>query len=99
MFIVISIVVMALVTYLVRVIPLTCFRKKVKSRYIRSFLYYVPYAVLGGMTFPHIFYSTENTIYAIIGTGVALLLGYLERGLTTVAVLSVLVVYLCNILL
>lgn len=99
MFIVISIVIMALVTYLVRVIPLTCFRKKVKSRYIRSFLYYVPYAVLGGMTFPHIFYSTENTIYAIIGTGVALLLGYLERGLTTVAVLSVLVVYLCNILL
>ncbi|MBU3803541.1 MAG: AzlD domain-containing protein [Candidatus Cellulosilyticum pullistercoris] len=99
MFIVISIVVMALVTYLVRVIPLTCFRKKVKSRYIRSFLYYVPYAVLGGMTFPHIFYSTENMIYAIIGTGVALLLGYLERGLTTVAVLSVLVVYLCNILL
>lgn len=90
---------MALVTYLVRVIPLTCFRKKVKSRYIRSFLYYVPYAVLGGMTFPHIFYSTENMIYAIIGTGVALLLGYLERGLTTVAVLSVLVVYLCNILL
>lgn len=94
-----SIVVMALVTYLIRVIPLTYFRKNVKSRYIRSFLYYVPYAVLGGMTFPHIFYSTQNTLYALVGTGAALLLGYLERGLTTVALISVLVVYLCNILL
>jgi len=99
MYIIMSIAVMALVTYLIRVIPLTFFRKKVKSRYIRSFLYYVPYAVLAGMTFPHIFYSTQNTTYAIVGAGVALLLGYLERGLTTVALVSVLVVYLCNILL
>lgn len=99
MSIIMSIVVMAVVTYLIRVIPLTCFKKKVKSRYIRSFLYYVPYAVLGGMTFPHIFYSTQNTTYALIGTGVALVLAYLERGLTTVALVSVLVVYLCNILL
>ncbi len=94
-----SIAVMAVVTYLIRVIPLTFFKKKVKSRFIRSFLYYVPYAVLAGMTFPHIFYSTQNTRYAIVGASAALLLGYLERGLTTVALASVLVVYLCNILL
>lgn len=98
MSIMMSIAVMASVTYMIRVIPLTCFKKKVKSRYIRSFLYYVPYAVLGGMTFPHIFYSTQNTTYALIGTSVALGLAYLERGLTTVALVSVLVVYLCNIL-
>lgn len=99
MYIVLSIGVMALVTYLVRVLPLTLFKKKVKSRYLRSFLYYVPYAVLGGMTFPHIFYSTGNTLYAVIGTIVALILGYLERGLTTVALVSVLSVYLCHLLL
>lgn len=99
MYILMSIGVMALVTYGIRVIPLTFFNKKVKSRFVRSFLYYVPYAVLGGMTFPHIFYSTQNPMYAMIGTAVALLLGYLERGLTTVALLSVLVVYLCHILL
>lgn len=97
MYIILSILVMAMVTYLIRVLPLTCFRKKVRSRFIRSFLYYVPYAVLGAMTFPHIIYSTENIIYAMIGTGVALLLGYLEKGLTTVALVSVLAVYLCNI--
>ena len=51
------------------------------------------------MTFPHIFYSTQNTLYATIGTGVALLLGYFERGLTTVAIVSVLAVYLCHFLL
>lgn len=99
MYILLSIGVMAVVTYLIRVLPLTLFKKKVQSRYIRSFLYYVPYAVLGGMTFPHIFYSTQNTLYATIGTVVALLLGYLERGLTTVALVSVLAVYLCHILL
>lgn len=99
MYILMSIAVMALVTYGIRVIPLTFFNKKVKSRFVRSFLYYVPYAVLGGMTFPHIFYSTQNPMYAMIGTAVALLLGYLERGLTTVALLSVLAVYLCHILL
>ncbi|MBE6021623.1 MAG: AzlD domain-containing protein [Cellulosilyticum sp.] len=99
MYILLSIGVMALVTYLIRVLPLTLFKRKVKSPFIRSFLYYVPYAVLGGMTFPHIFYSTQNTLYATIGTVVALLLGYFERGLTTVALVSVLAVYLCHILL
>lgn len=99
MYILLSIMVMALVTYLIRVLPLTLFKQKVKSRYIRSFLYYVPYAVLGGMTFPHIFYSTDHTLYGVIATVVALILGYFERGLTTVALLSVFTVYLCHILL
>ena len=99
MYIMLSILVMALVTYLIRVLPLTFFKKKVKSRFIRSFLYYVPYAVLGGMTFPHIFYSTENTLYAAIGTLVAVLLAYFEKGLTTVALASVMTIYLCHILL
>ena len=97
MYIIISIGLMAGVTYLIRVLPLTFFKREVKSVYLKSFLYYVPYAVLAAMTFPSGFYATENTTYALVGTVVALVLSYLERGLTTVAVISVLAIYLCNI--
>lgn len=98
MYLVISLCLMAGVTYLIRVLPLTFFKREVKSVYLRSFLYYVPYAVLAAMTFPHIIYATENPIYAVIGTLIALILGYFERGLTTVAVLSVLAVFLCHVI-
>lgn len=98
MYLVISLLIMAGVTYLIRVLPLTLFRREVQSVYLKSFLYYVPYAVLAAMTFPHIFYATNNPIYAILGAVVAILLGYFERGLTTVAVVSVLVVFICNMI-
>jgi len=58
----IYILIMALVTYLIRMIPFVLIRKKIKSRYIRNFLYYIPYAVLGAMTIPEIFYSTGDRI-------------------------------------
>lgn len=98
MYIIISILMMAGVTYMVRVLPVTLFQKPIKSLYIRSFLYYVPYAVLGAMTFPHILYSTQSSLSAAVGMGVALLLGYFEKSLTLVAVASVVAVYLCNML-
>lgn len=97
MYLVISLILMAGVTYLIRVLPLSFFKREVESVYIKSFLHYVPYAVLAAMTFPHIFYATENHYYALLGTIVALLLGYLERGLTTVAIVSVGVILFCNI--
>lgn len=50
--------VMAGVTYLIRMLPLTVFRREIRSPFLRSFLYYVPYAVLGAMTRPDIFYAT-----------------------------------------
>lgn len=76
---------MAGVTYLIRMIPFTLFRKKIKSRFIQSVLYYIPYAVLSAMTFPSIFYSTDNTVTAVIGTVVAVLLAYFRLPLTVVA--------------
>ena len=76
MYLAISITIMALVTYLVRTIPLLVFKKKIESRFVKSFLYYVPYAVLSCMTFPAIFYSTNNTYTAIIGTIVALVASF-----------------------
>ena len=60
--ILICIFIMALVTYVPRVVPLTVFRKQIKSRYIRSFLDYTPYAVLGAMTFPDVFTSTGSQV-------------------------------------
>ena len=79
-------VVMALVTYLIRMIPFTLFRKEIKSTFFRSFLAYVPYAVLGAMTFPSIFFATSSLPSAIAGTAVALILAFFKRSLLTVAV-------------
>lgn len=80
------IAVMAGVTYLIRMIPFTLFRKKIKSRFIQSVLYYIPYAVLSAMTFPAIFYSTDNTVTAAIGTVIAIILAYFKLPLTVVAI-------------
>ncbi|MBQ2676382.1 MAG: AzlD domain-containing protein [Clostridia bacterium] len=80
--------VMAAVTYLIRMLPLVVFRKKIKSRFIRSFLYYIPYAVLAAMTIPAIFTSTANVYSAIAGLTVALVAAFFERSLITVAISS-----------
>ena len=79
------IAVMAGVTYLIRMLPLVAFRKKIRSRFIKSFLHYVPYAVLGAMTFPAIVYSTGSVPTACAGLCVALLLAWHEKSLLTVA--------------
>lgn len=76
---------MAAVTYLIRVIPFTVFRKKIRSRFVLSFLHYVPFAVLSAMTIPAIFYATGNPITALAGTAVALVLAYGELPLVIVA--------------
>lgn len=79
------IMVMAGVTYLIRMIPFTFFRKKIKSGFFRSFLYYIPYAVLSAMTLPAIFYSTGNIITAAAGTIAAVVLAYFDLPLIVVA--------------
>ncbi len=81
----IYIAVMAGVTYLVRMIPFTLMRKKIESRFLRSFLYYIPYAVLSAMTIPAIFYSTGSMVTSIIGTVIAVVLAYLRLPLIVVA--------------
>ena len=85
MSVIIYIAVMAGVTYLIRMIPFTLFRKKIKSPFFRSFLYYIPYTVLSAMTIPAIFYSTGNITTSIIGTIVAVVLAYLKLPLIVVA--------------
>ncbi len=82
---IIYIAVMAGVTYLIRMIPFTVFRKKIKSRFLQSVLYYIPYAVLSAMTFPAVFYSTDNPATAAVGTVIAIILAYFRLPLTIVA--------------
>ena len=85
MSIAIYIAVMAGVTYLIRMLPFTLFRKKIESRFIRSFLYYIPYAVLSAMTIPAIFYATGDVLTSVIGAVVAVVLAYLRLPLIVVA--------------
>jgi branched-subunit amino acid transport protein len=87
---IIYIAVMAGVTYLVRVIPFTLFRKQIKSQFIKSVLYYLPYTVLSAMTLPAIFYSTGNLTTAVVGTVVAVIVALFDKPLIIVALAAAL---------
>lgn len=95
--ILIYIAVMAGVTYLIRMLPLALIKKKIKNRYILSFLYYMPYAVLGAMTFPAILYSTSGIVSAAIGFAAALIAAFMGGSLITVAAIPCLVVYVTEL--
>ncbi|MBO7634612.1 MAG: AzlD domain-containing protein [Lachnospiraceae bacterium] len=88
--------VMALTTYAVRALPFTAFAGKIKSRFFRSFLYYIPYAVLTAMTLPAILYSTGNIVSAAVGLAVAVVLSIMEKDLMTVALFSCIGVYIAE---
>ena len=79
---------MALTTYLIRVLPLTIFRKPIRSRFLRSFLHYVPYACLTAMTFPAILSSTASILSGAAALIVAIFLAYRGKSLIVVAVSS-----------
>lgn len=91
--------VMAGITYLVRMLPFVLFRKKIKNNFLKSFFYYIPYAVLAAMTLPAILYSTSSIPSAAAGLAVTLLLAFFERGLLTVAVGSCLAAFVVQLLL
>ena len=91
--------VMAGVTYAIRAVPLVLCKREITDRFLRSFLAYVPYAVLGAMTFPAIFYSTDGYMAAAAGTAVALVLAFYRKGLLLVAVGACLAAFLVKIIL
>lgn len=82
------ILVMAVVTYLVRALPLLLARKEITNPFIRSFLYYMPYACLAAMTFPAILGATSYLISGIVGFIAACVAAYLERSMITVALIA-----------
>lgn len=91
--------VMFFVTYVIRVFPFVIFHKKIENKYIRAFLAYIPYTVLGAMTFPAVFYATGSVITAAAGVAVALGLAYRGKGLFTVAICSSLAAFLLGLVL
>ena len=94
----IYLLVMAGVTYLIRMLPLAAIRGRVRSAFLQSFLYYVPYAVLGAMTFPAVFSATGSLPGALAGTLAALALGWMGKGLLTVAAAACAAAFLAGLL-
>lgn len=78
--------IMAGSTYLIRTLPFVAAKRKIENRFIKSFLYYIPYAVLTAMTIPAIFYATNSLISGLVGLLVAIFFAYKGKGLTTVAI-------------
>ncbi|MFC5559747.1 AzlD domain-containing protein [Ureibacillus thermophilus] len=93
------ILIMAAVTYLIRVLPLTLVRKEIKNIYIRSFLYYVPYVTLAVMIFPGILDSTASPWSAFVGFVVAILSAYLGGNVITVALVTCVAVFVVELFL
>lgn len=81
--------IMAITTYLLRMIPFVLVRKKIENVYVKSFLEYIPYGVLSAMTFPYVFSSAGGLIPSLAGTLVALVLAFFKKGLLTVALCAV----------
>ena len=95
----IYILAMALTTYLIRALPLILLKKPIKSRFIRSFLHYVPTACLTAMTFPAILYATENLISGIVGLAVGIATALWKKRLVLVAVTSCAAVFITEAIL
>ncbi len=92
------IILMAGVTYIIRMLPFTFFRKKIESKFVRSFLMYIPYAVLSAMTIPSIFTSTGNVVTAVVGTIVAVVLAFFDLPLIVVALSASLAAFLTGLI-
>ncbi len=90
---------MAIVTYLVRAVPLVLIKEKIHNRFVLSFLYYMPYAVLSVMTVPAVFFATDHIITAVVGVAVALVLAFFKKGLLTVAIGASLGVFVAELIL
>ncbi len=90
--------VMAGITYLIRMMPIVLFRSKIKNTFVLSFLHYIPYAVLSVMTIPAIFYATDSIVSAAVGFAVAMVLSYLGKSLTAVAAFSCVAVLIIELI-
>lgn len=97
-YILLSIASMSIITYLIRFLPFGIFKKQINSRFVQSFLYYVPYTVLTAMTFPSIIYSTNNIISGIVATLVAIVLALRKQSLVIIALVAVIVAYFVNLI-
>ena len=75
-------------TYLIRALPFASVKHNIENRFIKSFLYYIPYAVLAAMTLPAVIYSTGNIASGVVGLIVGLIFAYKGKGITLVAIFA-----------
>ena len=94
-----SVLVMAVTTYLIRMLPLAVIRGNLRSPFLRAFLRFVPYAVLGAMTFPAVFTSAGSMPASLCGLAVGLWMGWMEKGLLAVALSACAAAYLAGLFL
>ena len=80
--------VMALITYLLRLLPMLFIRKGFENRFIKSVIYYIPYCVLAAMSIPAMFYVTPNLVSGIFATATAIITALITRNLIAVASFS-----------
>ena len=90
------ILIMAVISYLIRVIPFTLIRKPIRSPFIRSFLYYMPYITLSVMTFPAILHVTASPLPGLLALLAGILFAWFDFGLFPVALLTVGIVFFCS---
>ena len=93
MYKVICVIILFLVTFIPRALPIAFINKRIENRFIKDFLFYVPYAVLAALTFPSILYSVDNIWIAIVGTVTAITLSILNQKMIIVVVITVLMVF------
>lgn len=92
----IYLLIMAGSTYLIRAVPFALVQKKITNRFLRSFLYYIPYAVLTAMTFPAVLFAAGNVVAAAVGFTAAVLFALKGKSLTTVAIAACAAVFLTD---
>lgn len=90
---------MAITVFLIRVLPLTLIRKPINNKFIKSFLYYVPYVTLAVMTFPAIIDATQNTYAGLISLIIGIIAAYKDLGLFKVTIICCLVVFILELIL
>lgn len=95
---IVYILIAAGITYLIRAVPVVCLHERIHSRFLRSFLYYVPYATLSCLTFPSILFCTDSIVSAAVGSAVAVILALRGRSLITVAAAACAAVFLTELL-
>ncbi len=94
-----AILLMAVITYFIRSIPLIFIKEHINNVFIQSFLHYIPFGILTAMTIPYIFYATGHLLSALAGTATALLLAWMKKSLITVSMVSVAIAYVVETLL
>ena len=86
--------ILGIICWLMKIIPFVFFKGKIKNRFLNSFLYYVPFAIMTSMIIPEVFHSTSSVWSAVVGVLVSIMLGLLEQNIIVVSLFSIVAVFI-----